>query len=494
MARLTRVETPWSVVIPAPLASELFAHLFPGDGDEHGAVIAAGVARSPRGNRLLARELFLAKDGIDYVPGERGYRMLTAGFVTRHALHCRDEGLAYLAVHNHGGSDRVDFSPNDLASHERGYPALLDILRGQTVGALVFARHAVAGDIWLPTGSRARLTEARIIAPSLQRLFPSPPPRPKGRDHTYDRQARLFGDAGQDLLRKTKVGVIGAGGAGSLLVEYLGRLGVGWIVVADPERLDITNLLRVAGSRRRDARTWLTGETRPDWLRRLGTRIAAKKVTISKRVARDANFRGRCEVIFDDITIDAVARRFADCDYLFLAADTNQARLVWNALVHQYLIPGHQVGVKVPVDPETGEVGEVFAVSLPVTPSSGCLWCNGLISSEGLQREAATAAERKAQRYVDEPEVVAPSVITLNATVVSQAGNDFLLSITSLTNPKTSMDYVRFLPRDREVRFDEPRKDPWCTECGAVSGSRLARGDSAALPTRGRDRSKCQSR
>jgi len=111
-----------------------------------------------------------------------------------------------------------------------------------------------------------------------------------------------------------------------------------------------------------------------------------------------------------------VARRFADCDYLFLAADTNQARLVWNALVHQYLIPGHQVGVKVPVDPETGEVGEVFAVSRSVTPSSGCLWCNGLISSEGLQREAATASERRAQRYVDEPKVVAPSVITLNAT------------------------------------------------------------------------------
>jgi ThiF family len=484
MARCPRVETPWSLVMPAPFASELFAHLFSDDGDEHGAVVAAGVARSPRGNRLLARAFFLARDGIDYVPGERGYRMLTAGFVTRHALYCRDEGLAYLAVHNHGGTDWVDFSRDDLASHERGYPALLDILRGQPVGALVFARHAAAGDIWLPGGSRTRLTETRIIGPSIQRLFPSAPPRSKGRDHTYDRQARLFGDAGQDLLRRTKVGVVGAGGVGSLLVEYLGRLGVGWIVVADPERIDITNLPRIVGSRRWDARTWFTVETRPEWLRELGGRIAAKKVTVSKRIARDANIRGRCEVIFGDITIDAVAQRFADCDHLFLAADTNQARLVWNALVHQYLIPGHQVGVKVPVDPGTGEVGDVFAVSRPVTPSSGCLWCNGLISTEGLQREAATATERKAQRYIDEPEVVAPSVITLNATVASQAGNDFLFSITGLKKPNSSMDYLRFLPRDREVRFDEPRKDSECTECGTASGSRLARGDSVSLPTK----------
>ncbi|MCZ7579106.1 MAG: hypothetical protein M5U18_19515 [Dehalococcoidia bacterium] len=38
---------------------------------------------------------------------------------------------------------------------------------------------------------------------------------------------RLFGDAGQALLSQLKVGVVGAGGAGSLVNEYLSRLGVG---------------------------------------------------------------------------------------------------------------------------------------------------------------------------------------------------------------------------------------------------------------------------
>ena len=484
MARRAAITELWSLIIPARLAARLFTHLFPGDGDEHGAVIAAGVARSSRGNRLLARELFLAEDGIDYLPGERGYRMLGAGFVTRHALWCRDERLAYLAIHNHAGTDSVGFSQDDFASHERGYPALLDILRGQPVGALVFAHQAIAGDLWFPGGKRTPLWETRIIGPSIQRLFPSPPPPPKGRDHTYDRQARLFGDAGQDLLRKAKVGVIGAGGVGSLLIEYLAKLGVGWIVVADPQRLDITNLPRVAGSRPWDARTWFTTKARPPWLRRIGARLAAKKVAVSRRVVRHSGSGGRCEAIFGDITDDTVARRFADCDYLFLAADTNQARLIFNALTYQYLIPGQQVGVKVPVDPETGEVGCVFSVSRPVIPSSGCLWCNGLISSEGLQREAATESERKAQRYVDEPEVVAPSVITLNATVAAQAANDFLLAYVGLTNPSASVDYLRFLPRHRDIRFDQPRADPACTECSTASASRLARGDSIQLPTK----------
>jgi hypothetical protein len=234
--------------------------------------------------------------------------MLTGKFVTEHALYCRDERLAYLAVHNHGGSDTVGFSPDDFASHERSYPALLDILRGLPVGALVFARHAVAGDIWFPGGTRMPLSEGRIIGPQLERLFPEPRPRPTGRDGTYDRQARLFGDAGQDLLSRVKVGVIGAGGVGSLVVEYLARLGVGWIVVADPERLDITNLPRVVGSRRADAWTWLTAETRPLWLRRLGERLAARKVRIAGRVARQANPRGFCEAIPGDITRDRQRR------------------------------------------------------------------------------------------------------------------------------------------------------------------------------------------
>ena len=79
---------------------------------------------------LLGRRLHLARDGVDYVPGTRGYRMLTPPFVRDRILDCERDGLGYLAVHCHGGSDRVEFSTDDMNSHERGYPALLDILDG----------------------------------------------------------------------------------------------------------------------------------------------------------------------------------------------------------------------------------------------------------------------------------------------------------------------------------------------------------------------------
>ena len=101
------VMKPWRLTIPSRLYRELQEHLFPGDGDEHGAVILAGTCESERGLRLVARELHLAKDGVDYVPGKRGYRMLKAEFIQGLILRARDKRLAYLAIHNHGGTESV---------------------------------------------------------------------------------------------------------------------------------------------------------------------------------------------------------------------------------------------------------------------------------------------------------------------------------------------------------------------------------------------------
>ncbi|HKA66611.1 MAG TPA: ThiF family adenylyltransferase, partial [Solirubrobacterales bacterium] len=240
--------TPWNLRIPEGLHRELLDHLFPGDDDEHGAVIAAGILESDRGTTLLARELYPARDGIDFVPGLRGYRRLTPQFVNAKIRHCRDEGLIYLAVHNHFGTTSVDFSREDLESHERGYPALLDI-SGRPVGALVLAEDALAGDIWTPDRARRPIAETLIVGSNLRRLHPEPPPRPPQADRTYDRGVRVFGDRGQDLLGRTKVGVIGGGGVGQLVVSYLARLGIGEIVLVEPERLDLTNLPRIPESR-----------------------------------------------------------------------------------------------------------------------------------------------------------------------------------------------------------------------------------------------------
>ena len=467
--------------IAAPQFEGLMAHLFPGDADEHGAVIAAGVSRTARGNQFLAREVLLAKDGVDYVPGRHGYRALTADFVARCSHYCEQQKLAYFAVHCHRGRDAVEFSDDDRASHRRGYPALVDIMQPAPVGALVFAQNAVAGEIWSRAGV-APLSGMTVVGNKHRRLYPSPRIAPS-LDPAYHRQSMLFGAAGQHLLAGAKIGVIGLGGAGSLISQWMAHLGVGEIVGIDFDTLDPTNQPRVVGATHWDARTWLAA-SRWGWLRDLGHRFANHKVTIAKRVARQANPKVRFTGVIGNIVDAGTARLLCDCDFIFLCADTAQSRLVFNAIVHQFLIPGIQVGSKVTTDSATGKVTDVFVAERPVYPveNGGCLQCNGLISADQLQREALSHDERRRQAYVDDANVTAPSVITLNALACAQAADDFLFSFLGLCDEDRREGYLMHFPRERIWRPAACTLQPDCLHCGTAKQSAYARGDAVALP------------
>lgn len=60
----------------------------------------------------------------------------------------------------------------------------------------------------------------------------------------YSRQMPLFGEEGQEKLRRTKVGVAGCGGLGTTLLTNLASAGVGTLVIVDGDVPDVTNLNR----------------------------------------------------------------------------------------------------------------------------------------------------------------------------------------------------------------------------------------------------------
>ena len=447
------------IIFTAPVRAKLMAHLFPGDRDEHGAVLHAGVVMDGKRMRLLVREVYPARPGSDYVDGKIGYRALHPRFIHQHITACRDQRLAYLAVHNHDCDDRVGFSRIDIASHERGYPALLDIGKGIPVGALVLGRNSMQADIWTDDGARRTLREARIVGPTLQRLYPVPPRSPLGPiNESHDRQIRMFGKAGQSELAHARVAVIGLGGIGSLVCEYLARLGVGEIMAVDPDHLETSNLSRVVGATRADAAN------------------GCSKVEIANRHATETSDT-KIVQIASDVALESVARRLRDCDYLFLAAVSMRARLVFNALVHQYLIPGVQLGAKVRPASDGGLLDVMSAVR-PVRPGEGCLWCNQLIDPHLLSIEAKSDAERRAQAYgVAEPN---PSVITLNAVAAAHAVNDFLFHFLDLAQAKHPLAYQHFHFLYGTVKRVMPRKDEGSRECG--NEGRFGRGDATSLP------------
>ena len=290
----------------------------------------------------------------------------------------------------------------------------------------------------------------------ITRLYSKPrPEREFGDEH--DRQVRMFGSAGQHILRASKVAVVGLGGVGSLVAEYIARLGVGNILLIDPDAIETSNLSRVVGATRADVETG-----------QLKTQIAVRH---AREMASDAELKP----IAGDVAQRSIAKLLRDCDFIFLAADSMRARLVVNALVHQYLIPAIQMGAKIRRDSRGGLEDAMSAVR-HVRPGDGCLWCNGLINPTQLAIEAKSDRERKEQAYgVHEPD---PSVITLNAVAAAHAVNDFLFDFLGLRRGNGEAIYEHFHFHRRKTQRVMPRRDSDCRECV----QRLAMGDALELP------------
>jgi molybdopterin/thiamine biosynthesis adenylyltransferase len=342
----------------------------------------------------------------------------------------------------------------------------------------VFAENAVAGDLWTPDRARRELDHAVIIGRNVRHLYATPPPVPPTADAMYDRQVRWLGDRGQDRLRRLKVGVIGAGGVGLPLITMLARLGVGWISVVDPDRVEVSNLPRL-DVRRSDAMLHLR---KLPVLSRFADRLSAHKVRVARRTARRANPNIRFDAIALNVVDPDAASHLVDCDFVFLAADSHQARMAFNALTHQYLIPGIQMGTRIDTVRESGAVADIRSnVRLVIPGNDGCLRCNQLISAAKLQQESLGDRERERNRYVDE--VPAPSVITFNTAVAAQAASDFLLMMGGLIHDAAHLDYLRFRPRIRTMeRVVALAAQSTCRDCSVDPRSRRGRGDSVLLP------------
>jgi hypothetical protein len=193
-----------------------------------------------------------------------------------------ENGLHYLAVHNHGAGNSVSFSKVDTTSHRKSYPSLMEINEGRSVGALVFATEACAGRIWNRQGVE-EVSHYRVVGLQQKLLRPRPAvdSTTKQDNSFYERQVRVLGTAGQKVLSRLKIGVIGAGGVGSIVVDQLAHKGISKIVSIDPDRLELTNLPRFAGYSTVDRLRCLLAKRWP--------KLAPYKVDALRRSARRIN-------------------------------------------------------------------------------------------------------------------------------------------------------------------------------------------------------------
>src|SRR3546814_11195349 len=116
---------------------------------------------------------------------------------------------------------------------------------------------------------------------------------------------------------------------------------------------------------------WLVDKRRPEWVRKLGRRLATKKVDLSRRVIRRANRKARVESHFSVMEKPEVVAANKDCDFIFPAADGHSARRLYKQLLHQYLILGVQIWTSIQVDLHTGAEIHINDTTQSDTTSTG---------------------------------------------------------------------------------------------------------------------------
>jgi hypothetical protein len=131
---------------------------------------------------------------------------------------------------------------------------------------------------------------------------------------------------------------------------------------------------------------------------------------------------------------------------------------------------------------------DVFAVVRTLGTAPGCLACGELIDPVRLSEESLGDPVQVAnQRYVDDPDVYAPSVITLNDMASGWAANDFMQFVVGFGRPAAGFRILRTMPVNDSaphVTVQEPDTDPKCYVCGRGDEGVRARGDQRELPTR----------
>jgi molybdopterin/thiamine biosynthesis adenylyltransferase len=213
-------------------------------------------------------------------------------------------------------------------------------------------------------------------------------------------------DTLRTLMDRQSIAVVGAGGLGSLIAENLIHTGFRDLCLIDPDRVEITNLNRIAGARHEDARA------------------GRLKVEVLRRHLLDINPEARITAHAAGVEDPAVLPVLASADWIMVATDNQLSRFKAQHIALGYCVPLLSAGVNISV--EAGRIADMSGEVVTVRAGDGlCLHCLGRINPTQVAAEEHAGGylggELVKRGYVRGREVKEPAVKTLNAVVAAMA-------------------------------------------------------------------------
>lgn len=429
------------VLLESHLAA-LREQLFDLPGVEGAAFLLCGESRSDRAIKLISRRVIPIRSE-EYLRREAFGLSISSAALTRVSKLARAEGLSVLFAHSHP-QGVAEFSNQDDHEEENLLPFLQARIRGRVHGTLVLTEEDIRGRLYAPT----QIPVETILSVG-QRIHSWSAHTSDVCDAFFDRQVRAFGKDIQRVLSGLHIGIVGLGGTGSPVAEQLCRLGVGRISLFDGDRLEVTNVNRVYGSRTTDA-----GEL---------------KVHIAKQHLDDIGLGALIEAFPQHITEVGAAKALRDCDVVFGCTDKELPRAILIQLSLSYSIPVFDLGVL--IDSHDGKILGVHGRVTTLMAGEACLFCRGRISSEAIRIESLSDADRKNQireGYAPELQEPAPAVIAFTSMTASVAVSELLQRLTGFMGRQRQSSEVLLAMDQSRIRTNRIAPKEGCI-CGDLS-------------------------
>ena len=241
----------------------------------------------------------------------------------------------------------------------------------------------------------------------------------------FNRQFNILSEKTHNILAFSKIVVVGAGGTGSITLENLSRLGAKNITIIDDDKIELTNLNRLQGTRLSDV-----GKFKAEVIR-------------DNLLTYSDNMEIYC--CLKNVISNEGYEIIKDADFIFSCVDNQETRYFLNRISIQFMIPLFDVGVSLIRD--TNNIKSKWQVGTYIPNYTWCMNCSPVkvYDKDTIERkifDKQTFENMRKQGYVkDEDNITAPAVYYLNQYAVSVLMREFIKYIGHEEYPLSFISY-----------------------------------------------------
>jgi len=266
----------------------------------------------------------------------------------------------------------------------------------------------------------------------------------------FDRQTRLFGEEGQMLISASTIALIGVGGGNTKIAFDLASLGIGKLILVDPDNWEEHNRNRIF--------------IPPEFIGK------SKAESVQELIER----------YYQDLEVEAYVKKaediadriYAKSDIIIVGPDRKMTRVFGNRLALRLEKPAVFPGAG--IDSKDSKLSLMGGSVQVVVPDSPCYECINTVAQLDVLRETLEPVTKKrlSEKYGlgDLLEIpTAPAIAPLNNVIGGLALWEIVKLITGI-EPVTHLQVYDGLKS--ELKAVQITKNPTCPACGQESSSK----------------------